>query len=172
MLALVWVLFSLGLHVPPYIPGDVLDNPVIQETENAAMDLTRVSNVNDNSSDGPLLKLHLCFIQDVYSFKKEYGFDGAFNNLLAVIQKGSETTHLDFQEGLDYPEKLSVDRFHACRRELPSFNLEIDQYLNLYADGLIDFAAGNLQWSRVSRRYRTFTNDEDRKNNIMRLALE
>ena len=157
-----------------YIPDDVLANPVIQEMENATTDMLHISNVSDNSSN-PLLRLSLCFIQDVYSFKKEYGLDNAFNNLLTVIQKDPETAHLDFQEGLDYAEKLfkaAVDRFHACRRELPSFNPEIDQYLKLYADGLVDIAAGNLQWSRVSRRYRTFTNDEDRRNNIMRLALE
>jgi len=139
-----------------YIPDDVLANPVIQEMENAITDMVHISN-------------------DIHSFKKEYSFDSAFNNLLTVIQKDPETAHLDFQERLDYAEKLfkaAVDRFHACRRELPSFNPEIDQYLNLYGDGLIDLAAGNLQWSRVCRRYRTFMNDEDRRDNIMRLALE
>ena len=158
-----------------YIPDDVLANPVIQEMENAITDMVHISNVSDNSSN-PRLKLHLCFVQDVYSFKKEhYGFDGTFSNLLTFLQRDPETAHLDFQERLDYAERLfkaTVDRFHACKRELPSFNPEIDQYLNLYVDGLIDLAVGNAQWSRVTRRYRTFTNDEDRRNNIMRLALE
>ncbi|KAH0825958.1 isoprenoid synthase domain-containing protein [Lanmaoa asiatica] len=138
-----------------YISDDVLASPVVREMENAITDIIFISN-------------------DIHSFNKEYEFDGAFTNLLTVIQKDPETAHLDFQGGLDYAEKLfkaALDRFQVCRQELPSFGPEMDQYLAMYADGLIDFAAGNVHWSRVTRRYSTFTNDEDRKNNVMRLAL-
>lgn len=48
----------------------------------------------------------------------------------------------------------------------------MDRYLALYIDGLMDLAAGNLQWSRVVRRYKTFTNDEDRGNNVVRMAFD
>lgn len=95
-------------------------------------------------------------------------------NILTAIEKAPETAHLDFQGRLDYAEKLfkaGLERFYARRRELPSFGPEMDQYLALYADGLLDVIAGNLQWSRVVRRYNTFTHDEDRKNNVVRLAL-
>lgn len=91
------------------------------------------------------------------------------------MEKDPETAYLDFQERLDYAEtlfKAALERFHTCRRELPSFDPEIDQYLTSYADGLIDLLTGSLQWSRVNHRYNTFMNDEDRKNNVMRLALD
>ncbi|KAH0825949.1 isoprenoid synthase domain-containing protein [Lanmaoa asiatica] len=139
-----------------YIPDDVLASPIVQEMENAITDIISISN-------------------DVHSFKKEYGVDGAFSNLLTVIQKDPETAHLDFQGRLDYAEELfkaALDRFQACRQELPSLGPEMDQYLTVYADGLIDWAIGNLQWSRVTSRYNRFTNDEDRRNNIVRLALD
>ncbi|KAH0825959.1 isoprenoid synthase domain-containing protein [Lanmaoa asiatica] len=139
-----------------YISDDVLASTVVQEMEEATADMVFIVN-------------------DIHSFKKEYDADGAFSNLLTVIQKDPETAHLDFQGRLDYAEKLlkaALDRFQACRRDLPSFGPEMDQYLAVYADGLLDWAIGNLQWSRVTSRYNRFTNDEDRRNNIVRLALD
>ncbi|KAH0825963.1 isoprenoid synthase domain-containing protein [Lanmaoa asiatica] len=133
-----------------YISDDVLANPVVQEMENAITDV-------------------------IFIVNKEYGVDGAFSNILTVIQKDPETAHLDFQGRVDYAEKLfkeALDRFQASRRELPSFGPEMDQCLTMYADGLIDLAVGNLQWSRVNGRYNTFTSDEDRRNNVVRLALD
>ncbi|KAH0825982.1 hypothetical protein J3R83DRAFT_7577 [Lanmaoa asiatica] len=96
---------------------------------------------------------------DIYSFKREYGFNGALTNLLTVMQNDPETAHLDFQGRLDYAEKLfkaALDNFQACR----SYH------------GLIDMAIGNVQWSRINRRYSTFTSNEDRRSNIVRLALD
>ncbi|KAH0825981.1 isoprenoid synthase domain-containing protein [Lanmaoa asiatica] len=138
-----------------YIPNDILANPVVLDMQNTTTQMLLIAN-------------------DIYSFKREYAFDGAFTNLLTVMQNDPETTHLDFQGRLDYAEKLfkaALDCFQACRREIPSFGPEMDQYLAMYADGLIDMVIGNLQWSRVTRRYSAFANDEDRRNNIMRLAL-
>ncbi|KAH0825979.1 isoprenoid synthase domain-containing protein [Lanmaoa asiatica] len=159
-----------------YIPDDVLANPVVLEMQNTTTEMLLIENVSENSlTPLTLLKFNLCFIQDIYSFKKEYAFDGAFVNLLTVMQNDPETAHLDFQGRLDYAEKLfkaALERFQACRQELPSFGPEMDQYLALYTDGLIDMVIGNLQWSLVNGRYNTFTSDEDRRNNVMRLALD
>jgi len=116
----------------------------------------------------------LLFIQDVYSFKKEYGDNGALNNLLTVLEKDPMTSHLDLQGRLDHAEKLfaaALDRFHACRKNMPSFDQDMDQQVAAYADGLIDWAIGNIEWSCVNHRYNTFLDDKDRKNGIMRVEL-
>ena len=85
------------------------------------------------------------------------------------------TGRMDLQERLNHTQKMftaALDRFHACREELPSINPDLDQQVAAYADGLIDWVAGNIQWSSVNHRYKTFLDDEDRKNNIMRLDLD
>jgi hypothetical protein len=138
-----------------YIPDDILENPIIREMENVALDMVYIVN-------------------DVYSFKKEYGDNGALNNLLTVMQKDPMTGHLDLQERLDHTEKLftvALDRFHTCRKKLPSFNRDLDQHVAAYADGLIDWVTGNIEWSAVNHRYKTFLDDRDRMNNTMRLEL-
>lgn len=90
------------------------------------------------------------------------------------MQKDLMTGHLDLQERLDHTEKLftvALDRFHACRKKLPSFNRDLDHHVAAYADGLIDWVTGNIEWSAVNHRYKTFLDDRDRKNNTMRLEL-
>ncbi|KAF8559681.1 terpenoid synthase [Imleria badia] len=139
-----------------YIPDDVLANPIIREMENVTLDMVFIAN-------------------DVYSFKKEYGDNGALNNLLTVMQKDPMTAHLNLQERLDHGEKLftaALDRFHAYRKQLPSFSRDLDQHVAAYAEGLIDWVVGNIEWSAVNHRYKTFLNDADRKKNIMKLQLD
>lgn len=90
------------------------------------------------------------------------------------MQKDLMTGHLDLQERLDHTKKLftaALDRFHTYREKLPSFNRDLDQQVAAYADGLIDWVAGNIEWSAVNHRYKTFLDDEDRKTNTMRLEL-
>jgi len=141
-----------------YIPEDVLAHPVIEEISNAIADVLTITN-------------------DIYSFEKEYKFDKAFANVLTVIQRSEsdeETSHLDMQGALDYSGKLveaAMEHFHARVRDLPSFNPEIDAYLVSYVEGMIDMIVGNVQWSRVSRRYNAFANEEDKMNNVVRWAL-
>ncbi|KAG9318589.1 isoprenoid synthase domain-containing protein [Chiua virens] len=139
-----------------YIPDDVLIHPTIREMEDVALDMVFIVN-------------------DVYSFKKERGDNGGLNNLLIVMQKDPVTDHLDLQQRLDFTEKLfkaALDRFYACKKTLPSYNRDLDQHLAAYADGLIDWIAGNIQWSAVNHRYNTFVDDQDRKNHIMRLEFD
>lgn len=91
------------------------------------------------------------------------------------MQKDPMTAHLNLQERFDHTEKLftaALDRFHAYKEQLPSFNGDLDQHLAAYADGLIDWIVGNIEWSSVNHRYKTFLNDGDRKNNTMRLQLD
>lgn len=91
------------------------------------------------------------------------------------MQKDPVTDHMDLQERLDHTKKLFVaalDRFHVCRENLPSINEDMDQQVSAYADGLIDWVVGNIQWSSVNHRYNTFLNDRDRKSNIMKLDLD
>lgn len=114
------------------------------------------------------------FLQDVYSFLKEHKFDKGFGNILTVIMKNKETSYLDLQGALDYAAKMSeaaLERFHVCKRNLPSVNPEIDAYLAAYAEAIPDTAAGNVYWHSISPRYNVFENEEARKNNIVRWEL-
>ncbi|KAG6334768.1 hypothetical protein ID866_4320 [Astraeus odoratus] len=136
-----------------YIPDEVLEHEVVADMENAALDAVYIAN-------------------DIYSFKKEQGDNGALNNIITVIQKDPDTCHLDLQGSIDYAGDLFkevLDRFHSCRQRLPSVDNDMDRYLSAYADGLIDWMIGNIEWSMVNRRYKAFCNDSDRRINVVRL---
>jgi hypothetical protein len=111
--------------------------------------------------------------QDIYSFKKERGDNGALNNIITVIQKDPTTQHLDLQERLDHAGKLflaALDRFNICRDALPSFGDEkTNRQVSAFADGLMDWNLGNIEWSMVNKRYKVFVDDNDRRENILRL---
>ena len=159
-----------------YIPDDVLANPTIKEMENVALDMVFIANVRKAFQLYHLeIEITLCFIQDVYSFKKEHGDNGALNNILTIMQKDPTTEHMDLQERLDYTKRMftaALDRFNACREKVPSIDEDMDKHIASYADGLIDWVVGNIQWSVLNHRYNTFLNDEDRRNNIMRIAQD
>ncbi|KIJ69093.1 hypothetical protein HYDPIDRAFT_79567 [Hydnomerulius pinastri MD-312] len=137
-----------------YIPNRVLAHPVVEEMENLMLDMVYIAN-------------------DIYSFKKEHGDNGALNNIITIIHKDPTTDHLNLQERIDYAGglfKSAFDRFHACRKKLPSFgDADLDRQVSEYTDGLIDWGIGNIEWSMVNHRYNVFVNEMDRKNNIMRL---
>ncbi|KAG2156378.1 isoprenoid synthase domain-containing protein [Suillus clintonianus] len=137
-----------------YLPEHVLKHHVVAEMENTALDMVYITN-------------------DIYSFKKELNEDGALNNIINIIQKDPKTQHLDLQARIIHAGELfqgALDRFKACRDSLPSFgNDETDKQVAAYADGLVDWVVGNVEWSVVTPRYRVFANDADRRNNILRL---
>ncbi|KAG2156379.1 isoprenoid synthase domain-containing protein [Suillus clintonianus] len=137
-----------------YLPEHVLKHPDIAEMENAALDMVYISN-------------------DLHSFKKELSEDGALNNIITIMNTDPTTRHLDLQERFDHAGKLfqgALDRFKACRDELPGFDdKEIDNQVAAYADGLVDWVVGGMEWSSITPRYRVFANDADRRNNILRL---
>ncbi|KAF9234791.1 isoprenoid synthase domain-containing protein [Melanogaster broomeanus] len=140
-----------------YIPDHVLAHPIVEEMENVALDMVFIAN-------------------DIYSFKKEIGDNGALNNIMTVIQKDPTTNHLDLQGRFDYTAKLfreARDRFHACRSNLPSFgDLDLDRQVSAYADGLVDWVAGSIQWSIVNRRYNVFRNDAGQEEKHLEVEPE
>ncbi|OAX32838.1 terpenoid synthase [Rhizopogon vinicolor AM-OR11-026] len=137
-----------------YLSEHVLQHPIVAEMENTSLDMVFLAN-------------------DIYSFKKELGDNGALNNIITVIQKDPNTQHLDLQERIDHAGKLfqaAMDRFNACRDALPSFgDEETDRQVAAFADGLVDWVLGSIEWSIANHRYRVFVDDDDRKNNILRL---
>ncbi|KAF8843483.1 terpenoid synthase [Paxillus ammoniavirescens] len=137
-----------------YIPAHVLAHPLVEEMENVALEMIVIAN-------------------DIYSFKKDYSHNRALKNLLTVILSDPTIACLDLQARICYAAKLfqvALDRFHACRENLPSFDdADLDRQVSSYADGLVDCVVGNIEWGAVTRRYNTFINETDRKNNIMRL---
>ncbi|KIJ16522.1 hypothetical protein PAXINDRAFT_176239 [Paxillus involutus ATCC 200175] len=137
-----------------YIPDHVLAHPLVEEMENIALEMIVIAN-------------------DIYSFKKDYAHNRALDNLLTVTLSDPTIDCLDLQARICYAAKLfraALDRFHACRENLPSFDdADLDRQVSSYADGLIDCVVGNIEWCAVTRRYNTFINETDRKNNIMRL---
>ncbi|KAG9317937.1 isoprenoid synthase domain-containing protein [Chiua virens] len=135
------------------LPDDVLDHPVIQEMEVSVLDM-------------------FWTVNDIYSFKAEYSVDGAVNNSLTAMQTDPATRGLDLQGRLDYVEKLfreALERFSTSKKNLPGVGQGLDQQLAIYADSMMDFVVGNLEWSAITPRYRVFMNDEDKKNMILRL---
>ncbi|KAH7905973.1 isoprenoid synthase domain-containing protein [Hygrophoropsis aurantiaca] len=137
-----------------YLPDRILKHPIIEEMVNAILDTSYIAN-------------------DIYSFKKEMVQNGALINIITVIHRDPGTKHLDLQGRIDYAGKLfetAIGRFQKCREMLPSFDdPDIDRQVSEYADGLLDWTVGNIQWSLVNHRYNVFNDDEDRQKNIMRL---
>jgi len=94
------------------------------------------------------------------------------NNIITVIQNDPTTQHLDLQEAIYHAGSLfqaALNRFNTCRDSLPGFDDETDRQVAAFADGLVDFMSGNIEWSLVNQRYKVFANDDDRRNNILRL---
>jgi len=137
-----------------YLQEHVLQHPIIAELENTALDMVFIAN-------------------DIYSFKKELGDNGALNNIITVIEKDPTTQHLDLQGRLHHAGRIfqaALDRFSACRDGLPSFgDGETDRQVAAFADGLVDWVLGSIEWSMVNQRYYVFLNDDDRRKNIIRL---
>jgi hypothetical protein len=66
--------------------------------------------------------------------------------------------------------RAAMDRFNTCRETLPCFgDEETDRQVAAFADGLVDWILGSIEWSIANRRYHVFSNDDDRKNHILRL---
>ncbi|KAG1750714.1 isoprenoid synthase domain-containing protein [Suillus lakei] len=137
-----------------YLPEYVLQHPVVAEMENSALDMVFIAN-------------------DIYSFKKERDDNGALNNIITVFQKDPTTQHLDLQERFDHAGKLfqaALNRFNTCRDALPSFgDEERNRQVAAFADGLMDWILGSIEWSMVNQRYKVFVNDDDRRENVLRL---
>ncbi|EGO21839.1 putative terpene cyclase [Serpula lacrymans var. lacrymans S7.9] len=138
-----------------YIPDHVLKHPILEEIEDAILDTIYIAN-------------------DIYSYKKEVGDNGALNNIITVIVKDPETKHLDAQGSIDHAGKIfqsAVARFHKYRSMLPSFGEEMDRQVQDYVDGLIDWSVGNIEWSMVNHRYNTFDDEQSRRSGVMRMVV-
>lgn len=109
-----------------YLPRHVLQHLVVAEMENNALDMVYIANL----------------FQDIYSFKKERGDNGALNNIITVIHKDPTTQYLDLQERFNHAGKLfhvALDRFSTCRDALPSFDdEETNRQVAAFSDGLMD----------------------------------
>ena len=60
------------------------------------------------------------------------------------------------QEAVDFVGDLckkSIDRFIEDKARLPSWGPEIDEQVQVYVQGLMDWIVGNLHWSFYSERY-------------------
>lgn len=83
-----------------------------------------------------------------------------------------ETSHLDLQQRIDHAGKLfkmALENFHRYRENLPCLNPEEYGYLSAYADGLVDWVVGNIEWSLVNCRYKVFYNDSERRSLVLKL---
>ncbi|KAG1842003.1 isoprenoid synthase domain-containing protein [Suillus subalutaceus] len=133
-----------------YLPKHVLQHPVVAEMENSALDMVYIAN-------------------DIYSFKKERGDNGALNNIIVAIQKDPTTQHLDLQKRFDHAGKLfhaALNRFNTCRDALPSFDdEEINRQVAAFVDGLIDWILGKVEVTkkRQTSRDKTLQNRDKQK---------
>jgi len=92
---------------------------------------------------------------------------------MTVIQKDPITRHLDLQDRFHHAGRLfqaALDRFNVCKNALPSFgDEETDRQVAAFADGLVDWVLGSIEWSIVNHRYNVFVSDDDRTRHILRL---
>ncbi len=101
-----------------------------------------------------------CFINDLFSFRKEIQVEGELNNVVLVTRTFLECTS---QQAMDAVNKLITQRReqfdHAAAIDLPAVldHLEFDSAAcdgaARYVELLRDWMAGILRWHQLTRRY-------------------
>ncbi|CAG8684336.1 21665_t:CDS:1, partial [Racocetra persica] len=100
----------------------------------------------DNCND------HACFINDIYSLKKEL-LVGDTDNLILVLKILS---NYSLQEAVNDAVKLANQRVIQIRENisnLSDFGPEMNKIVNMYSEALIDWLAGSFYWHQISGRY-------------------
>ncbi|CAG8729138.1 12344_t:CDS:1, partial [Racocetra persica] len=92
---------------------------------------------------------HICFINDLYSLKKEL-MEGEVDNIIIVLQYSNQYS---LQKAIDYAVALINNRMTQIKEiidKLMGFNLEIDQDTIRYVNALIDIVVGSFYWHKIS----------------------
>jgi germacradienol/geosmin synthase len=97
----------------------------------------------------------------IFSYPKEIETDGSVNNGVVVVQRFLD---VELDDAVKVVDDLRMERLGQFERiastEVPALAGELDpadrQKLLHYVDALRAWLAGDLQWSRVTSRYRAF----------------
>ena len=77
------------------------------------------------------------------------------------------------QEAVDFVGDLckkSIDRFIEDKARLPSWGPEIDEQVQVYVRGLMDWIVGGLHWSFYTERYFGKRGSQIKKARVVELA--
>lgn len=94
----------------------------------------------------------VCWINDIFSFPKEYA-RGDVNNLVMVVQQAH---NLSLQEAVDMVGTMISDelqRFRDAAALIPATSPEVDMALQVYVDRLQAWVRGIYDWSCETLRY-------------------
>ncbi|THV00187.1 terpenoid synthase [Dendrothele bispora CBS 962.96] len=131
------------------IPGTVMEHDAILGMQNASNDL-------------------VSFANDIYSFNLEQS-KGDTHNMIAVLMYSEG---IDLQTAVDCVAarcKEAMDDYYKHRERLPSWGIEIDRRVEIYADGLADWMIGVMRWSFVTYRYFRRDLQEVNESQVVRL---
>ncbi|CAG8487292.1 16173_t:CDS:1 [Cetraspora pellucida] len=96
---------------------------------------------------------HICFINDLYSLKKELT-KGEVDNIIVILQ---HSNHYSLREAIDHAVVLINNRMTQIKNfvdKLMQFSL-VDQDTIKYINALIDIMVGSFYWHKISGRYST-----------------
>jgi hypothetical protein len=94
----------------------------------------------------------VCWINDIFSFPKEYA-RGDVNNLVMVVQQAH---NLSLQEAVDMVGAMIADElqhFRDAAALIPTTSSKVDMALQVYVDRLQAWVRGIYDWSSETLRY-------------------
>ncbi|CAG8564145.1 17293_t:CDS:1 [Dentiscutata erythropus] len=95
---------------------------------------------------------HICFINDLYSLKKELT-EGEVDNIIIVLQRSNQYS---LREAIDYAVVLINNRMTQIKEvvdRLMQYKLKMDQDTSKYINVLVDIVVGSFYWHKISGRY-------------------
>ncbi|KAF9043781.1 terpenoid synthase [Hymenopellis radicata] len=116
------------------LPGTVLDDSVILELTELAVDMVIISN-------------------DLYSYNKEQAVGDENLNLVTIVM---HQLHIDMAAALNWISDLHADivnRFLRVWTNIPTYGGPLDRDVRIYVDGLANWVRGNDCWCFECERY-------------------
>ncbi len=96
---------------------------------------------------------HICWVNDIVSFKKERLEEGSTNNLLFILQ---EEKKISLQEAVNFAVLLinkEMEAFFEMKNIMASFFAKGDPALQVYVDILENWINGHMYWNDETERY-------------------
>ncbi|EEB94990.1 hypothetical protein MPER_06109 [Moniliophthora perniciosa FA553] len=142
-----WALieYALDIDLPEYVATD----PVIMALNQYTNDVVTWSN-------------------DIFSYNVEQA-RGDTHNMVVILMKLNGHT---LQSALDYVGQLckeTIDNFNESRKNIPSWDPEVDDIVQRYVKGLQDWIVGALHWSFMTTRYFGENGQEVKNNRYVKL---
>ncbi|KAK7731782.1 hypothetical protein SLS53_008603 [Cytospora paraplurivora] len=139
------------LEMDMTIPDKVMHDPVIQELEALAVDLTIIAN-------------------DVLSYNKEQASGDDQHNLITIVMREKA---LEVQQAINWAAQLHTDmteKFNRLFLQIPRWGGPLDWEVQTYMNGVAHWVGANVQWSYESERYFGKRGLEVRESRVLHLS--